>query len=263
MKEFDHCFALCAYKESPFLEECISSLQKQALPSRVLIATSTPGKHIERVAKEYDVPLLVNPVSGGGIAADWNFAYAGADAEYVTIAHQDDVYFEEYTRSISRAAREDALILFTDYAEICSDTVIGKNRLLAVKQRMNAPLRFSALQKSRFVRSRILALGSSVCCPSVTFHKSRLPGFSFDPAFKCDLDWDAWSRIARQKGSFVYIPERLMGHRIHEESETTRLLGSGERFSEDFTMFRRYWPAPLAKLIMRLYRQSAQNNDKG
>jgi glycosyltransferase involved in cell wall biosynthesis len=259
---FSHCFALCAYKESPYLEECLASLKNQALSSKVIIATSTPNKSIERAAQKYDVPLFVNPSSGGGIAADWNFAYASSDAAYVTIAHQDDVYFSEYTRSVSRAAREDALILFTDYAELCGDTAIEKSPLLSVKRRMNHPLRLRALQKSRFVRNRILSLGSSVCCPSVTFHKSRLSGFSFDPAFKCDLDWDAWSRIARQKGSFVYIPDRLMGHRIHGESETTRLLGSGERFLEDLAMLRRFWPAPLAKLVMRLYRQSAKSNEK-
>lgn len=259
---FSHCFALCAYKESPYLEECLASLKDQALPSKVLIATSTPNKSIERTAQKYGVPLFLNPSSGGGIAADWNFAYGCADAAYVTIAHQDDVYFSDYTLALSRAAREDALIVYTDYAELCGDTAIEKSRLLSVKRRLNNPLRLSALQKSRFVRNRILSLGCPVCCPSVAFNKSRLSAFSFDPAFKCDLDWDAWSRIARQKGSFVYIPERLMGHRIHEASETTRLLGSGERFSEDLAMLRRYWPAPLARLVMRLYRQSAKSNEK-
>ncbi len=262
MERFNHCFALCAYMESPYLEDCISSLLAQELPSRVIVATSTPNTHIERVAKKYGFPLFVNPTPGGGIAADWNFAFDCANAEYVTIAHQDDLYFKEYTKAAAHAAREDALILFTDYAELFEDQTIIKTHLLSVKRRMNFPLRFRAFQKSRFVRNRILSMGSSVCCPSVVFHKSRLADFSFDPSFKCDLDWDAWSRIARQKGAFVYIPKVLMGHRIHEESETTRLLETGERFSEDLSMFRRYWPAPLARLVMRLYSQSAKSNDK-
>ena len=53
-----------------------------------------------------------------------------------------------------------------------------------------------------------------------------------------------------------------MGHRIHRESETTHLLETGERFSEDLAMFRRYWPEAIARRIMRPYSQSAKNNDK-
>jgi glycosyltransferase involved in cell wall biosynthesis len=261
MEKFDHCFALSAYKESPYLEDCIVSLLAQELPSKTIIATSTPNEHIELAAKKFGVPLFVNPTSGG-IASDWNFAYKSADAQYVTVAHQDDIYFMEYTKAAALSAREDALILFTDYAELFCDTFIENSRLLSVKRRMNAPLRFRALQKSRFLRSRILSLGSSVCCPSVIYNKSLLNDFSFDPAFKCDLDWDAWSRIARQKGAFVYIPRPLMGHRIHPASETTRLLESGERFAEDLSMLRRYWPGPFARLVMRFYRQSAKSNDK-
>lgn len=261
MDRFDHCFALCAYKESPYLEDCIASLLAQDLPSKVIIATSTPCEYIAQAAQKYALPLFVNRDSGG-IAADWNFAYAKADAEYVTIAHQDDVYFKEYTKEAAESAREDALILFTDYAELSGDAVIKNSRLLAVKRRMNAPLRRRGLQKSKFIRNRILSMGSSICCPSVIFHKSILGNFSFDPSYKCDLDWDAWSRIARRKGAFVYIPAPLMGHRIHEESETTRLLKSGERFAEDLSMMRRYWPGPLARLVMRFYSQSAKSNDK-
>lgn len=262
MERFDHCFVLCAYQESPYLEDCVASLLAQALPSRVVIATGTPNGHIERIAQKYGVPLFTNPKPGGSIAADWNFAYGCADAEYLTIAHQDDLYFKEYTEEAARAAREDVLILFTDYAELFEDQTINKSRLLSVKRRMNFPLQFRAFQKSRFVRGRILSLGCPVCCPSVIYHKPRLGDFSFDPAFKCDLDWDAWSRIARGKGAFVYIPKILMGHRIHRESETTRLLETGKRFAEDLQMLSRFWPGPLARLVMRSYRQSAKSNDK-
>lgn len=261
MEKFDHCFALCAYKESPYLENCISSLLAQELPSKIIVATSTPNETIARAARKYGLPLFVNPDSGG-IAADWNFAYGSADAAYVTIAHQDDVYFKAYTREAAGSAREDALILFTDYLELSGDAVVENSRLLSVKRWMNAPLRRRGLQKSKFIRNRILSLGSSICCPSVIYHKPRLGDFSFDPAYKCDLDWDAWSRIAKKKGAFVYIPHPLMGHRIHEGSETTRLLATGERFAEDLAMLRRYWPSPLARLFMRFYSQSAKSNDK-
>lgn len=259
---FDHCFAICAYKNSPYLEDCIASLLSQDTPSKIIIATSTPNDYIGSVAQKHGIPLFVNPVSRG-IAGDWNFAYRQADAQYVTIAHQDDTYLKDYAKMICESiSGPDALIFFTDYYEISGDTVIKENRLLKTKERMNFPLRLRTFQKSRFVRKRILSLGSSICCPSVTFHKPLLGDFSFDDSFSCDLDWDAWSRIAEMKGAFVYIHRPLMCHRIHEQSETTKLLDNGVRFEEDLRIFKRYWPNAIARLIMRYYSKSARSNQK-
>ena len=39
----EHTFVVCAYGESPYLEKCIDSLEKQTVKSRILIATSTPN----------------------------------------------------------------------------------------------------------------------------------------------------------------------------------------------------------------------------
>ena len=52
-----------------------------------------------------------------------------------------------------------------------------------------------------------------------------------------------------------------MGHRIHEESETTNLTQNGLRSSEEYMMFKRFWITPFAKLIARLYSKGADSND--
>ena len=59
MKE-KHTFVICAYGESPYLEECICSLLNQKRKSPVLIATSTPNEHIERLAEKYHLQVKVN-----------------------------------------------------------------------------------------------------------------------------------------------------------------------------------------------------------
>ena len=62
LKNFDnsnkinlHTFAVCAYGESPYLEECIESLKGQSIKSNILIATSTPNKYIKNIAEKYNV----------------------------------------------------------------------------------------------------------------------------------------------------------------------------------------------------------------
>ena len=91
----DHTFAVCAYQESPYLEECIKSLKKQTIKSNILIATSTPNDYIKGIADKYTIPYYINK-GEGGITQDWNFAYSCAKTKYITIAHQDDIYEKDY-----------------------------------------------------------------------------------------------------------------------------------------------------------------------
>ena len=55
----DHTFAVCAYQESPYLEECIKSLKKQTIKSNILIATSTPNDYIKGIADKYTIPYYI------------------------------------------------------------------------------------------------------------------------------------------------------------------------------------------------------------
>ncbi len=55
-----HTYVICAYKESPFLEECIRSLKAQTVQSEIIMATSTPNDYIRSLADEYEIPLFVN-----------------------------------------------------------------------------------------------------------------------------------------------------------------------------------------------------------
>ena len=115
----NHTFTICAYKESPYLEDCICSLKKQTIKSNIIIATSTPNEHIKGLAEKYQIPLYIN--SGeGGIAQDWNYAYRQAKSKYVTIAHQDDYYKPEYLENVLKSlkAAKDPIIAFTDYGEL-------------------------------------------------------------------------------------------------------------------------------------------------
>ena len=73
----DHTFVLCAYKESPFLEECLQSLLAQTVKTDVLIATSTPCEATRSLSRRYDVPLHVRE-GKSGIADDWNYAVSCA-----------------------------------------------------------------------------------------------------------------------------------------------------------------------------------------
>lgn len=258
----DHTFAICAYKESPYLEECVNSLIKQTIKSELIIATSTLNEHILEIGNKYNIPVFINN-GETGITQDWNFAYSKAETKYITIAHQDDVYDERYTEKMIKLmnGEKKPLIFFTDYYEIRDGKVIKTNKLLKVKRILLFPMRLKINWKSKFVRRRVLSMGSSICCPSVTFAKNNLPNPIFNNHFRSNEDWEAWEKISRLKGSFIFCNLPLTYHRIHEDSETSATIRENGRTIEDLEMFRKFWPKTVAKLISKLYGTSEKSND--
>ncbi len=261
--EIQHTFVICAYGKSMYLEECIQSLLAQSVKSQIILATSTPNDLIQGMAEKYGIPLRINQ-GPGGIAQDWNYAYAQSSTKFITLAHQDDIYEPEYTacalKDLSQA--KDPLIWFSDYYEIRHGQRVTKNRLLFIKRLLISPLRLKALQRITFAKRCCLALGNSICCPAVTFAASSLPKEIFTPHFRSNVDWQAWERFSRMRGSFQYHPHMLMGHRIHGDSETSKVIGDSQRSSEDLELFRKFWPLPVARRLAQLY-ASGEKSNKG
>jgi hypothetical protein len=255
----NHTFVICAYKESNFLDQVTGNLLGQSVKSKVIIATSTPNDTIHRVAKKYGVEMKINPISAGP-ASDWNFAYAQVDTEFVTLAHQDDTYEYTFAEATLNALskKKNPIVAFTDYYEIRDGQRVKKNQLLNTKRIMLKPIALAC--GSRFVRKRVLSLGFPICCPAVTYNKKRFPKINFQTRFKNSHDWEAMCRLADEAGEFVYIPQLLVGHQIYQNSQTTNMIRSGERFNEDLEILRKYWILPIAKLIMKAYAKSMESN---
>ena len=51
-----------------------------------------------------------------------------------------------------------------------------------------------------------------------------------------------------------------MLHRIHPDSATTRGIAAMRRQEEDARMYRRFWPAPVARVLMYFYSMSYRSN---
>lgn len=178
------------------------------------------------------------------------------------IAHQDDVYESDYAKEVEAYYKraKDPIILFTDYGELRDGNKVDSNKLLRIKKFLLFPLRARCFHTSKWVRRRVLSMGSPICCPSVSFVTKRVPHGLFDAAYQVSLDWAAWEQLSKLKGSFVYIPKTLMYHRIHEESETTRQIENSGRSNEDLLMFRKFWPAPIASVLEHFYRKAELSN---
>ena len=255
----DHTFVICAFGESRYLEDCINSLLKQTVKTSVILSTSTPNSFLETLAKKYSFPLYVNQ-GEKGISGDWNYALSCAETELITLAHQDDLYEPYYTeemlKCINRA--KDPIFFSSNYAELRNNNVVYSNRILNIKKIMRIPMR--VFPESIIARRLTLAFGDPICCPSVTYFRSVILNHPFQKGLLASLDWQQWEVLSKEKGSFVYCDYPLMFHRIHEESETSRVINMYSRIDEDYRMYRKFWPEPVAKLLAKLYSSSEKSN---
>ncbi len=255
-RENKHAFVICAYGKSRYLHACIRSLLNQTVKSSILMVTPTPNEFILDTAKRFGIPLYVRE-GEKGIENDWNYGYrkAGEVADYVTIAHQDDIYLPEYTEIMLKKIRESArpLFVFCNYAEIRRKSVKRYSVLLGVKRLMLLPMLCKRSWSLVSVRRFILSLGNPIMCPTVMYYPKNLPESLFAPGFISNLDWEAWEKLSLLDGSFVYEPGIHFLHRIHEGSTTTTAIKSKIRREEDMTMFRKFWPESIARILTRVY----------
>lgn len=264
MSDNAHTFVIPAYKDVPYLEECIKSLLYQTVRTNVLIATSTPSDYIEKIATTHNIPYYISPQTGS-ISADWNFAISRAATRYVTIAHQDDIYDKDFTKKVliklEQSQQKKPLMVFTDYI----DLVNGKKRKSSlnafVKNALLFPFHIKNSIQNKGIKKAVLAFGNSICCPSVTLDQHNIREMKFSSEYTCVLDWVAWLTLAKQDGAFIFINKKLVQHRIHTDSETTNQIKIGKRQQEEQTVLQSIWGRQVGGLISKLYSKGLSDNN--
>lgn len=128
-----HAFVICAYGDSPYLESCVRSLLGQTMESDIICATSTPSPYIDGIMGKYGIPVAVRD-GKSDIQDDWNFALSQADAAYVTIAHQDDMYARHYVEELWNAYEKwpDMTLFTTDAVTVRHEAAARGNAGAAV-----------------------------------------------------------------------------------------------------------------------------------
>lgn len=251
-------FIVPAYGKSQYLEACIKSLTSQTVKSQILITTSTPNDFINQLGDKYSIQIICNN-AGGSISKDWNFALECGSNNLVTLAHQDDLYHSQYAEKMLDFfnINPNSAIAFTDSIEFINGRLYRNNKRELTKK----ILRKLAFLKMDFITSKsqqriLLGFGCSIPCPSVTFNRSVISDFHFSDEFTVNLDWDAWSRLATNGLPIGYVRGALLTHRIHSEAETQKGISEKRREKEDLTLFMRFWPRSIAKVLLSIYRLS-------
>lgn len=258
----NHTFAICAYKDSPYLEACIRSLKRQTVPADIILCTSTPSAYIKELADVYQLPLFVRE-GKSDIQDDWNFAYEMADSRLVTIAHQDDCYHKDYTKYVQRAWEHypDTTVFTTECAIVKNGVVQKPGRIQFVKHVLRMPLRIHRLADREWVKKLPLRFGNPIICPSCTYDKKALGSPLFESAYKFALDWEAMWKLAERPGRLICVEKPLIYYRIHGEAATKACIENQRRMVEEEDMYSRMWPKPVVKVLMAYYRKAYEAYD--
>lgn len=250
-----HTFAICAYKDSPYLETCIQSLMNQTVKTDIILCTSTPSGFIFGMAEKYGLPVFVREGTSD-IRDDWNFAYEKAKSRFVTIAHQDDVYHKRYAEMLlKRAETYRDMTLFTcDYEVIKKGRIQKRDKVELVKVLLRLPLRIPALNHLTWVKKSAIMFGNSICCPACSYNKELLGEPLFVSEYKYALDWDSLLQLAERPGRFICEETPLLGYRVHEEATTKACILDNRREKEEAQMFEKLWPQWFVKLLMYFYK---------
>lgn len=251
-----------AYGHSAHLVSCLRSLAEQDAVRRgravVTVATSTPSGELEAAARCFGAKYSVNPIRRS-IGADWNYALSVARAPLVAICHQDDIYHPQFaSRMLELFSRSPSLLMASSsYRRLDSEGREEWTPVLLVKRLlMWRAFGRQGLRWGPSIRRRMLSWGNPVCCSSVVLNRRELVDFSFEVELQSNLDWDAWERIAAQPGLIAYLPDALVGHRVHGGSTTSRVIENSARPVEDLVMLSRFWPSAFARAWLMLYSQA-------
>ncbi len=189
---------------------------------------------VDDCSPKVDVESLVKESGGGrvaysrtpknlGLAGCWNTCIERARGEWVHILHQDDLVLPGFYNALERADSMGSNI----GAAICRFSFADENgnRLHSVDLlRSTAGVLENWLEK--------IGCEQHIQCPSIAVRRriyEKVGGFRTDLPYT--LDWEMWIRIAKEF-EFWYEPQMLALYRFHSNSETSKLVNSGENIRD-------------------------------
>lgn len=257
-----HTFVICAYKESPFLEDCIRSLKRQNIKSHIKIATSTVNEYISDMGKKYNIEVLENNLKTDGdisnIGRDWQFAYNIAETDLVTITHQDDYYLKDYVSNLLKYKEKypDMMLFTTSSLTLKNKKLMPFGKVAIIKKILRLPLRCNHLNHLKFIKKLAITFGNPIIAPSCTYDKRLCPKDLFMSKFKFVLDWECLLRLSGLDGRFVLMEKPGIVYRIHDGATTKKSIADNTRQTEESIMFDRLLPGVLGKAYKELYKNS-------
>lgn len=209
------------------LLSALAALERGGVAAQVeVVDDASPDMEVSELLRGWGIDSVKvhRRAANGGLGQCWNTCIERSTAPLVHILHQDDaVHPDFYARMTAATRRYPSALMF-----FCRTRILeGTGTRLAPLQQEQEGLLPDWLQT--------ICSKQTVYCPAVVVRRATYNRVGeFDPLLKYIVDWEMWIRIAAA-GPVAYLPEPLASYRVHEGSESGRLLAGG-KISTDFAI---------------------------
>lgn len=217
------------YRDFTFLEATLTSVTRADAelgeqPQITVVDDGSPEPPHAIVDKfaSFGVELEINAVQQGAIG-NFNRCLHLARGEFVHLLHSDDVVYPGFYRRAERAFSVASSI--GGYVCRC-DTIDADGAVVGASRQVSA--RAGVWSDAQGA----LAWRNSLRFPGVALRRSvsdKLGGFN--PDLPHTADWEYWARVAAES-DWWWDPKIGAGYRIHDASDTSRLMRDGSNNAE-------------------------------
>jgi glycosyltransferase involved in cell wall biosynthesis len=239
------------FNKSAFLREAISSILNQSFDDfELIIVDDHSTDNSVAIVSGFDDPRIQCFANSRnmGQADTLNNGIEKASGEYVTFAHGDDIWLDNFlSRHVALMDQHKGINISHARAHVIDET---GNITQTASCNDEQPYSITSYDK---VLSRLLE-GSYLTTPTVLLRRGAFPFFSNRYVFSCD--WELWLRIAAAKNDFLFIDEPLIYYRLSPGNVTSTAMKTGVNIIEDYLTlagFFEKWPEHLGyrKMAMR------------
>lgn len=234
-------FAIPFYRGDEYLRRAIRSVFAQTSPAwQLVVCDDSPDGAAEAVLAEFADPRVRyarNP-RNLGMAGNWNRCFDVTETELVTLLHGDDELLPNYAATMTRAAAAHR----TAAALFCRARVIGADSqpVFSFPDRIkDVLLRWGTEPVMLSGPEGIAGLlrGNYIMCPTVCYRLPVVGDRRFQARWKFVLDLEFFSRLLKDGGEIVGVPEFAYAYRRHAENATAAYTESLLRFEEEAKLY--------------------------
>ncbi|RLB45701.1 MAG: hypothetical protein DRI90_28145, partial [Deltaproteobacteria bacterium] len=197
-----------AYRSEEFLGLALDSVLAQTeLPSEILVVDDgSPGEATRAICAARSDAVRYLRKDNGGPASARNLGARESSAEWLAFLDADDVWYpEKLERQWAALQNRPEARLVCTQARLLGGSREGELRRAGAAPALDLP---SLLSANPIVTSSVLLRRAAF---------EEAAGFCEDRSLIAVEDYDLWLRVAQQ-GPLVWIPEPLVGYRIHDAS---------------------------------------------
>ena len=191
---------------------------------------------------DMNVRYLRNSNNPHGLSGNWNFAVEHARTSWVTVLHQDDVLHPDYTHIIAQLLQKYpyATAAFTHAQIIDAEGEPYSTLADRIKERLLKRVPGDDYVLSGESGSRTLLRGNFIFCPAVCFNRERLGLHGFNERWRMVPDLELYLRLLIDGHQLAGSKQVGLYYRRHDEQATAKYQASGQRFDEEFALYRQF-----------------------